>query len=66
MTDTYGNVISGVVVTFAAPTDAPGEAPSGGLASQPERAPYDFFPGEPDLSSLPREAWLRALRHDTV
>ncbi len=28
----------------------------------PERVPYDFFPGEPDLSAFPREAWLRALR----
>jgi len=53
---------SGTFVAQAAPADAPGDAVDGGLPPEPERAPYDFFPGEPDLSSFPREAWLRALR----
>ncbi len=53
---------SGTFVAHAAPADAPGDTPAAGLPPEPERVPYDFFPGEPDLSSFPREAWLRALR----
>jgi len=32
-------------------------------AAEPPRFDVDFFPGSPDLSSFPRHAWLRALRH---
>ncbi|WP_163688610.1 MocR-like pyridoxine biosynthesis transcription factor PdxR [Mycolicibacterium gadium] len=31
-------------------------------SAEPPRFDVDFFPGSPDLSSFPRQAWLRALR----
>ncbi len=44
------------VAEAAAASDAPPAAPA-------RRAPrFDFFPGYPDLASVPRRAWLRALR----
>jgi len=53
---------SGTFVAGAAPTVAGGGAAEDALPAAPERVPYDFFPGEPDLSTFPRDAWLRALR----
>jgi GntR family transcriptional regulator / MocR family aminotransferase len=53
---------SGTFVRSALPT-AP-RVPEGPRkpASAPARAPIDFFPGHPDLSQFPRQAWLRAER----
>lgn len=52
---------SGTFVAQGAPAVTRSGPPSA-PPPEPERAPYDFFPGEPDLASFPREAWLRALR----
>jgi GntR family transcriptional regulator/MocR family aminotransferase len=37
-------------------------APQGDAGDPPKRFDIDFAPGSPDLSSFPRNAWLRALR----
>ncbi len=52
---------AGTFVAATAPADGRG-APARALPDTAERLPYDFFPGEPDLSAFPRDAWLRALR----
>jgi GntR family transcriptional regulator / MocR family aminotransferase len=46
--------------TFVAATAAVAPA----AAAQPRRRTptFDFFPGNPDLATFPRQAWLRALR----
>jgi GntR family transcriptional regulator/MocR family aminotransferase len=46
--------------TFVA--DAAGAAPAPTVAPSRRAARFDFFPGNPDLASFPRAAWLRALR----
>ncbi|MGD1056900.1 MAG: PLP-dependent aminotransferase family protein [Solirubrobacteraceae bacterium] len=46
--------------TFVADGAAVASAPT---AEPPSRAlNFDFFPGNPDLATFPRQAWLRALR----
>jgi GntR family transcriptional regulator / MocR family aminotransferase len=46
--------------TFVAEAAATATAP---VAEPRRRAPaFDFFPGNPDLATFPRRAWLRALR----
>ncbi len=46
--------------TFVA--EAAGASPER-AAQSPRREPaFDFFPGNPDLATFPRQAWLRALR----
>src|SRR5690348_11968392 len=46
--------------TFVAETAASPPAPE---LESPSRSPaFDFFPGNPDLASFPRAAWMRAMR----
>jgi GntR family transcriptional regulator/MocR family aminotransferase len=48
---------AGTFVAEAAGAVAPAPAPP-----PPPRLPFDFFPGNPDLSRFPRRAWMRSLR----
>jgi len=49
--------------TYVAPGRAAAAAPAPRRsAAVPPRPRHDFFPGAPDLSAFPRQAWLRALR----
>ncbi len=53
---------AGTFVATTAPADVAVAVSDTPPPAVPERRPYDFFPGEPDLSAFPRDAWLRALR----
>ncbi len=46
--------------TFVADAARAGPAPA--VEPSPRAPSFDFFPGNPDLATFPRSAWLRALR----
>src|SRR5438045_9752811 len=46
--------------TFVAETA--GAPPAPAIEPARRRLAFDFFPGDPDLASFPRAAWLRATR----